>query len=305
MLDDDALQSAEVGALRSAGDDTLQSADDGTTTDLAVATDWLDHWRLSLDGAVFQTETSTLAPAYTATGQAVMLKISHVEEEQRGSELLAAWSGHGAARVLEHEGDAVLMERATGPRSLAHLSVSGADAAATEVLCATAAVLHEASADVLDSPGPPDLVPLRTWFRDLFAHADELTPFHRRGADLALALLDDERDVVALHGDVHHANVLDFGERGWLAIDPKGLLGDRTFDYCNLFCNPSPELALEPGRLEARFAQVTDAAGFESHRLARWLMAWCALSSTWHALDGDDAAAASMIRIGERALTLD
>ncbi|MDQ0574504.1 aminoglycoside phosphotransferase family protein [Agromyces albus] len=285
-------------------DNDTQPAEDGTTTDLAVATEWLERWRLSLDGAVFQTATSTLAPAYTATGQAVMLKISHVDEEQRGSHLLAAWSGHGAARVLEHEGDAVLMERATGPRSLAHLSVSGADAAATEVLCETAAVLHAASADVLDSPEPPELVPLRTWFRNLFSHADEFTAFHRRGADLALALLDDERDVVALHGDVHHANVLDFGERGWLAIDPKGLLGDRAFDYCNLFCNPSPELALEPGRLEARFAQVTDAAALPPDRLARWLVAWCALSSTWSTLDGDDAVAESMIRIGERAIPL-
>jgi streptomycin 6-kinase len=285
-------------------DNDTQPAEDGTTTDLAVATEWLERWRLSLDGAVFQTATSTLAPAYTAIGQAVMLKISHVDEEQRGSHLLAAWSGHGAARVLEHEGDAVLMERATGPRSLAHLSVSGADAAATEVLCETAAVLHAASADVLDSPEPPELVPLRTWFRDLVAHADELTPFHRRGADLALALLDEERDVVALHGDVHHANVLDFGERGWLAIDPKGLLGDRAFDYCNLFCNPDPVFALDSGRLEARLAQVTDAAGLESRRLTSWLVAWCALSSTWHTLDGNEAAAASVTHIGERALTL-
>lgn len=285
-------------------DDTLQPAEDGTTTDLAVATEWLERWRLSLDGAVFQTETSTLAPAYTATGQPVMLKISHIDEEKRGSELLAAWAGRGAARVLEHEGDAVLMERATGPRSLAHLSVSGADAAATDVLCETAAVLHATSADVLDSPEPPELVPLRTWFRNLFAHADELTPFHRRGADLALALLDDERDVVALHGDVHHANVLDFGERGWLAIDPKGLLGERTFDYCNLFCNPDPVFALESDRLEARLAQVSDAAGVESWRLTRWLVAWCALSSTWHTLDGNEAAAASVTRIGERASTL-
>lgn len=285
-------------------DDALQPAEDGTTTDLAVATEWLERWRLSLDGAVFQTETSTLAPAYTSTGLAVMLKISHVDEERRGAELLAAWSGHGAARVLEHEGDAVLMERATGPRSLAHLSVSGSDAAATDVLCETAAVLHAASVDVLDSPDPPELVPLRTWFRDLFAQADELSAFHRRGADLAMALLADERDVVALHGDVHHANVLDFGERGWLAIDPKGLLGERAFDYCNLFCNPSPEFAFDPGRLEARLAQVTDAAGFESRRLARWLVAWCALSSTWSTLDGNEAAAASVIRIGERAITL-
>ena len=274
-----------------------------TGADPAVR-EWLDRWHLSIDGAMFETATSTLAPAQTATGRPVMLKISHHDEERRGSMLLAAWSGHGAARVLEQEGDAVLMERATGPRSLVHLSVSGSDAAATKVLCTTAHALHEASVDVLDSREPLDLVPLRTWFRDLFAHGDELTPFHRRGAVLASSLLDDERDIVALHGDLHHGNVLDFGERGWLAIDPKGLLGERAFDYCNLLCNPSPAFALEPGRLEARFAAVTDAAALPPDRFAQWLVAWCALSSTWHALEGDDAAAASVARIGERALDL-
>jgi streptomycin 6-kinase len=274
-----------------------------TGTDPAVS-EWLHRWHLSIDGAIFETATSTLAPAQTATGRPVMLKISHHDEERRGSMLLAAWSGRGAPRVLELEGDAVLMERATGPRSLVHLSVSGADAAATSVLCSTAAVLHEASVAVLDADEPPELVPLRTWFRELFAHADELAPLHRRGADLAASLLDHEHDVVALHGDLHHGNVLDFGERGWLAIDPKGLLGERAFDYCNLLCNPSPVFALEPGRLETRFGAVTDAAALPPERFARWLVAWCALSSTWHARSGDDAAAASVARIGELALTL-
>jgi streptomycin 6-kinase len=280
------------------------------TGDVAAVAEWLDRWRLSIDGAVFQTATSILAPAQTATGQPVMLKLSHHDEERRGSALLAAWSGRGAPRVLEHDGDAVLMERATGPRSLAAMAISGSDAAATRVLCATAGVLHEASVDVLESAEPPELVPLRTWFRELFAYADELSPLHRQGADLAESLLDDEHEVVALHGDIHHGNVLDFGERehgrehGWLAIDPKGLLGERAFDYANLCCNPTPEFALEPGRLETRFALVTDAAALMPDRYARWLVAWCALSSTWHTRSGDDAAAASVARIGERALTL-
>lgn len=282
------------------------------TGDVAAVAEWIDRWRLNIDGAVFQTATSILAPARTATGQPVMLKLSHHEEERRGSALLAAWTGRGVPRVLEHDGDAVLMERATGPRSLAAMAIAGADAAATGVLCATVDVLHEASVDVLESAEPPELVPLRTWFRELFAYADDLSPLHRQGADLAGSLLDDEREVVALHGDIHHGNVLDFGERehgrghqrAWLAIDPKGLLGERAFDYCNMLCNPSPAFALEPGRLESRFALVTDAAALVPDRYARWLVAWCALSSTWHARSGDDAAAASVARIGERALTL-
>jgi streptomycin 6-kinase len=42
----------------------------------------------------------------------------------------------------------------------------------------------------------------------------------------------------ALHGDLHHENVLDFGERRWLAIDPHGLHGERFFDFANIFTNP-------------------------------------------------------------------
>ncbi len=55
----------------------------------------------------------------------------------------------------------------------------------------------------------------------------------------ARSLLAAQREVGALHGDIHHGNILDFGpERGWLAIDPNRLCGDRAFDYANLFCNP-------------------------------------------------------------------
>ncbi len=268
--------------------------------------EWISRWRLELDGTPFRTATSTLAPARTGDGSAVMVKLSHHEEERRGSALLESWKGRGAARVLARDGDAVLIERATGGRSLIAMAEAGSDAAADLIMCRTAGTLHGASDAILprSQPGQQAVTPLRVWFRRLFAHADELTPFHRHGAALAQELLDDERDVVVLHGDLHHGNVLDFGARGWLAIDPKALLGERTFDYCTLLCNPDPVRAVEPGRLESRWAAVASAAALDPDRFARWLVAWCALSSAWHALDGDHAAAASAVRVGERALAL-
>ena len=64
-----------------------------------------------------------------------------------------------------------------------------------------------------------------------------------------------------LHGDIHHDNILDFGKRGWLAIDPKRLQGERGFDYANLFCNPdladpSRPIAASPGRFARRLEIV-------------------------------------------------
>jgi streptomycin 6-kinase len=60
----------------------------------------------------------------------------------------------------------------------------------------------------------------------------------RIAAETAADLLATQRDVVVLHGDMHHENILKFSSRGWLAIDPKGLVGERGFDYANIFCKP-------------------------------------------------------------------
>lgn len=265
---------------------------------------WLRRWRLRPVGDARTTASSTLMPVLTSKGTPAMLKIAHSDEEERGGELLEALDGRGVARVIRRHGEVILIERATGNGNLVRMSHAGRDDDATRILCAAATRIHEASADVLARDEPPPLVELTTWFRHLFARADDLGAFHRRGAEIARALLDDPRDEVVLHGDLHHGNVLDFGDRGWLAIDPKALLGEAAFDSCNLLCNPSHDRALEPGRLERQFRVVVEATGLESRRLARWLAAWCALSSTWFAMDDDPALADSAAAIGERALTL-
>jgi streptomycin 6-kinase len=90
-----------------------------------------------------------------------------------------------------------------------------------------------------------------------------------------------------LHGDIHHDNVLDFGARGWLVIDPKGLHGERGFDYANLFCNPETDIAVTaPDRFARRLDIVTERAGLERKRLLQWILAWAGLSAAWWLSDG-------------------
>ena len=265
---------------------------------------WLRRWRLRPDADPVTTASSTLIPVRTEHDQPAMLKLAQTDEEARGADLLVALDGRGAARVLERNGSALLLERATGDRDLVRMVEAGRDDEATRIICDAAGVIHGASASVLATDDPPELIDLPTWFRHLAPNADALGAFHRRGADTAARLLDDPRDAVVLHGDLHHGNVLDFGERGWLAIDPKGLLGEAAFDYCNLLCNPSHERALMPGRLERQFGVVVTATGIEAARLADWLVAWSALSSTWFAIDDDLRLAESAAAIGERAVRL-
>ena len=125
---------------------------------------------------------------------------------------------------------------------------------------------------------PPNLVPLTPWFKDLWPAVEKHGGILVLAAATARELLAHPQDVVVLHGDIHHDNVLDFGARGWLAIDPKGLIGERGFDYANLFCNPETDIAITaPDRFRRRLGIVTEASGITRERLLQWILAWAGL----------------------------
>ena len=247
--------------------------------------DRLRYWRLTSDGQPTVTRTGHVLPV-RRNGEALMLKLSADEDERAAGTLLAWWNGDGAARVSAHDGQALLLERAQGTRSLSDMARGGRDDEACRVLCATAARLHAFRPDP-----PASLVPLARWFEALGPAAAMHGGVLVRCDVHARALLAEPRDVCPLHGDLHHGNVLDFAARGWLAIDPKGLCGERGFDLASLFGNPDmadPEHAVAtfPERFARRLAVVSEAAGLERARLLRWVLAWAGLSAAWSLDDG-------------------
>ncbi len=246
--------------------------------------DYLSRWNLSPDGEPIATPSSRLLPV-RHDGVPAMLKIALGAEERRGAAVMVWWGGEGAARVLAHDGDALLMERAIGGASLAKMARSGQDDEASRILCAAAARLHEPR----DRPFPPTLVPLPRWFSELAPAAVRHGGVLRQAAAMAGELLAEPQDVVLLHGDIHHGNILDDGPRGWLAIDPKGLAGERGFDFANIFCNPDLAVVTAPGRLERHANVVAEATGLERTRLLKWVLAYAGLSAAWTLGDGDDA----------------
>jgi streptomycin 6-kinase len=243
----------------------------------------LARWDLVPDGEPIKTPSSLLL-AVRHNGAPAMLKIAREEEERRGGALMAWWDGNGAAQVLAAYSEALLLERAAGPRSLAAMVAAGQDDEASRILCDVAARLHA------PRPGPPpQLVPLTRWFEALAPAARTHGGLLAQADSVAQALLADPRDVVVLHGDIHHGNVLDGGERGWLAIDPKGLLGERTFDFVNILRNPDAAVALAPGRFDRQVEVLAATASVDRRRLLDWTLAFAGLSAAWHLAEGTPA----------------
>ena len=254
---------------------------------------YMQRWQLQPDGQAFETHSSLLMPV-RYQGAAAMLKIAREQEEKFGGLLMCWWQGEGAARVLAWHEDGILLERAQGSRSLPQMVRDGDDRQATEILCQVVARLHAPRAEPL-----PELIPLHQWFNSLWPAAQAHGGMLRLSARVAAELLTSPREQTVLHGDIHHDNVLDFGERGWLVIDPKRLYGERAFDYANIFCNPNYGIATDPDIFQRRVVQICQLAGLERQRLLQWILAWAGLSAAWFMEDGE--AADIDFRVAEQA----
>jgi streptomycin 6-kinase len=59
-----------------------------------------------------------------------------------------------------------------------------------------------------------------------------------RAEGVASELLASVPEVRVLHGDLHHENIVSAQRAAWLAIDPKGIVGDLGYETGALMNNP-------------------------------------------------------------------
>jgi streptomycin 6-kinase len=211
-----------------------------------------------------------------------------VEDELRGMHWFAWRDGAGAVKLLDVDAHRMLLEYAGDRMLVDHLNVHG-DRAATEIAADSLIQLTSPS----KRPIPDDLQPLRDRFRSLFDKAeadrrDGRASLYVGAAPIAERLLAKPTDVRPLHGDLHHENIL-HGPRGWLAIDPKGVLGDPAYDTANWFYNPIDrlDLCLNPERIAFMAEAFAKALRQDVRHILDHAIAYGCLSSSWHAGEGN------------------
>ena len=103
-------------------------------------------------------------------------------------------------------------------------------------------------------------------------------------------MCDTSAAPVVLHGDLHYGNVLRSEREGWLAIDPKGVIGEPCYEVGDLFRNRVDELyeASDPVRaMRQRVEALAELTGFDRERIRLWALAQAVLSEIWTADDDD------------------
>lgn len=101
-------------------------------------------------------------------------------------------------------------------------------------------------------------------------------------------LLSSMGEEMLLHGDLHHENILRSERDGWLAIDPKGVVGERAFEVGALLRNPQPWLLdqADPRRVTARRVDIlAEELNLDRGRLLNWGLVVQVLSAWWDVED--------------------
>jgi len=93
----------------------------------------------------------------------------------------------------------------------------------------------------------------------------------------------EDHEPVLMHGDLHHYNIL-LSQRGWLAIDPKGVIGPAGYEVGPFMMNPR-NINLNGSRFKVQAKRRIDILhehlDFERERIIEWSLAHAVLSAWW------------------------
>lgn len=254
---------------------------------LPALTEEISHrWSLEVGGPFPNLSYNWVVPAVREDGISAVLKLSFPGDEEFATEAaaLAAFGGRGICGLLELDLDrgAMLLERLQPGKPLTAI---GDDEEATAV---AAGVMKK-----LRHPAPPDreFPTVSDWsrgFERLRRRFDGGTgPMPERlvgeAETLFAELLASEGERLLLHGDLHHENILSAGGGSWLAIDPKGVVGEAAYEAAALLHNPVEALDKpDPGGLlERRLEVLSEELKLDRARVRAWGLAQAVFAAYW------------------------
>lgn len=221
----------------------------------------------------------------------VVLKIG-VPNSELTSEMAALklFNGEGACQLIEQdeENGVLLLERIIPGTMLSELIN---DDERTHIAAELMSRLWR------EFPAQIKFIQLSDWFdglKKIRPHFDGGTgPFPNEilcRVESFLPELFADKNVSLMHGDFHHYNILK-SDRGWLVIDPKGVVGPVGYEIGPFMINPWNSISDGSrlrGQTERRVSILAERFGWERERIINWATAHAVLSAWWDFQDDMD-----------------
>ena len=262
-------------------------SDDSSARDRLI--ERAEAWHVVVEDAL-ETETSLIAYGQRAAQPVVLKVVKRPGDEWRSGEVLTEFDGRGVVRLYEHVPGAVLLERLVPGNSLVDLTVSGRDEEATAILASVVRAMTPPRPTTSSSNPPPTVHDWGKAFAWYAATGDQRISnvLVSRAHRLYDELCRSQANVRLLHGDLQHSNILFGQQRGWVAIDPKGVIGEAEYEIGASLRNPheAPSVFTAPDTIERRIRQLASELDLDATRVLGWAFAQAVLSAIWVVEDG-------------------
>lgn len=263
--------------------------------------EWLDNlpslqdqltqkWSLTNLEPVTDLSYNYLAYAEDYQGTPVVLKIGVPNPELRSEiQALRILNGKAAVKIFDADPElgALLLERLLPGEDLRSIE----DGDATQVAASLMKRIWTHLRHKSDFPSAADWCRGFERYSTLYPGGGPLPEnLVNTASNLADDLLSSAEDQFLLHGDLHHMNILR-GQRGWTAIDPKGVIGEPGFEVGALLLNPFPELLQWPhitNIQRQRIEILADVLDVDQKRLTNWGFTRAVLSGIWSVEEDQD-----------------
>jgi len=191
---------------------------------------------------------------------------------------------YGAVKVLAEDNGILLLERAMPGASLKSY-FPYRDQESIEIACGVIKKLHQANISTTHN-----FPHIKDWLAAL--DKDCLIPdgYLQKARKLRDELLQTSKRDILLHGDLHHDNILQNGN-DWVAIDPKGVMGEQAYEVAAFIRNPIPELlnhADAPIIIQGRVTRFAELLELPYQRILDWCFVQAVLGWIWALEDGCD-----------------
>jgi len=244
-----------------------------------------NEWSLNAEKPFRNLSYNYVAPCVRADGGEAVLKIAlplNNPEIFNEAKFLHMADGSGAVKLLKSDESrrAILLEKLSPGKNLKEVCRLD-EAKAVEIAITIMRRL-------LKKP-PPDSAfrKVDEWFNNFFEKAGG-TNFppecQNKARGFYEQLSSNATDKFLIHGDLHHENILSAGREAFLAIDPKGIVGDIGYEIAVFLNNHLWWLASEKNlreKLNATVRRFSEAFEIEPPDLRKWAYAQIVLSAWW------------------------
>lgn len=252
--------------------------------------EWLDRLDLLIEQLSRKWNLTDLKPVENMTyhyvakatrnRQMVVIKIG-LDQDVLNAEIAALkhFNGRGCIRLIDHINGSILLEQAMPGMTLRSLYPQFMEDVMDHYINVV---------DSLPKVYSNNFQQISDWLKGLddFKSDRISNDLIQKAIHLKNELLNTMHEPYVIHGDLHLDNILSH-QNQWICIDPKGIVGDKSFEMAAFDFISSHEIG-DADTMNERILILASKAQIDRERLAQWVYVRLILSAVWFCEDNKD-----------------